>query len=194
MGRIYLVAGVPGVGKTTVINGVMEQVKREGLKVKHVVFGDFMLKLALERKLVKHRDEIRKLPLDLQRELQVKAAEEIAKIAKEYDVLLDTHCLIKTREGFWPGLPERVLRLLKLDKIFLIEADPKDIAARRLGDKARERDLEAEEEIKEHQLMNRLSALVYAVFTGASVNVIRNEQGKVNEAVKAMLELIKKGG
>jgi Archaeal adenylate kinase len=64
-----VVTGVPGVGKSTVMNGVCEK-----LNYRIMNFGDVMLEKGKEFG-VKNRDEIRKLPLEKQRELQRLAGE-----------------------------------------------------------------------------------------------------------------------
>ena len=75
---VIVVAGVPGVGKTSVLDGVA---KKTGINV--VIFGTVMYEIAKERSLVEHRDEIRKLPSEVQRELQEEAAERIRKIFEQ---------------------------------------------------------------------------------------------------------------
>jgi len=53
-----LVGGLPGVGKTTVLNRVAEQIKLQGMEVQLVVFGSVMLEEA--KKLgVMDRDQLR---------------------------------------------------------------------------------------------------------------------------------------
>ncbi|NIR14515.1 AAA family ATPase, partial [Candidatus Bathyarchaeota archaeon] len=58
---------------------------------------------------VKDRDELRKLPTAIQREVQRKAGEVIAEKAKKGRAIVDTHTLIQTKNGFLIGLPEWVV-------------------------------------------------------------------------------------
>ena len=74
------------------------------------------------------RDRLRKLPYELQREMQIQAAKNISKLG---NVIVDTHCTIKTPFGYLPGLPYDVLQILKPSRIILIEADAKEIMERR---------------------------------------------------------------
>ena len=46
MGKKVVVTGVPGVGKTTVINGAMEKLAAEGITYEAVNFGTFMFDVA----------------------------------------------------------------------------------------------------------------------------------------------------
>jgi len=58
-------------------------------------------------------------------------------------VLIDTHFVIRTPEGFWPGLPIDVLREIKPTHIVMIRAPVQAIVFRRQQDKARKRDFES---------------------------------------------------
>jgi len=124
-----------------------------------------------------------------QREIQESAAKKISEM--EGNILVDTHCTISTPKGYLPGLPEWVLRKLKPDCIILVEAKSEEIAKRRTGDKSRSRDDEMEEGIELHQMVNRSFAAAYSVLTGATVKVINNPQGRVDEAAKEMAEVLR---
>ena len=172
---IIVVTGIPGVGKTTVM-----QKAAEGIDIKFVTFGSVMIDIAKEIGLVKDRDEMRKLTLDQQKDLQIKTAERVSKMK---NVIVDTHCTIKTPKGYMPGLPERIVKKLKPDNILLIEAKPEDIYNRRLNDKTRNRDPDSIEKINEHQQMNRAIAMAYSSITGATVKIIKNNDNAIDEAI-----------
>lgn len=173
---IIVVTGIPGVGKTTVM-----QKAAEGLDIKFITFGTVMIDLAKELGFVKDRDEMRKLTLEQQRELQIKTAQ---KVSKMKNVIVDTHCTIKTPKGYMPGLPEWVIKKLKPDSIILVEADPKEIYNRRISDETRNRDPDSIEKIEEHQHMNRAIAMAYSSQTGATVKIIYNHDNKIIEAIE----------
>ncbi|HDJ27064.1 MAG TPA: adenylate kinase [Aciduliprofundum sp.] len=181
-----VVTGVPGVGKTTVMNIVAE---RSGYRI--VNFGDLMLEIARERGLVSHRDEIRRLPMEVQRALQMEAGERIGKMA---DVLVDTHMTIKTPFGYLPGLPEWVLKAISPGLLIIIEASPEEILARRVRDSTRMREAEELRSIEEHQMVNRMAAFAYAALTGAFVLMVENREGKPEEAAERILEVLGYGG
>lgn len=181
-----VVTGIPGVGKTTVMEcGAKEM----GMRI--VNLGDVMFEIASEKGWIEDRDEMRKLPLEKQRELQILAAE---KIYDMRDVIVDTHCTIRTPAGYWPGLPAYVLEKLKPDIIVLIEADPIEIVKRRKGDQTRERDAQSEESLHEHQMMNRAAAMAYAALTSATVAIVQNREGKVEEAVQQLVGVMRRYG
>jgi len=172
---IIVVTGIPGVGKTTVM-----QKAAEGIDIKFVTFGSVMIDIAKEIGLVKDRDEMRKLTLEQQKDLQIKTAERVSKMK---NVIVDTHCTIKTPKGYMPGLPEWIVKKLKPDNILLIEAKPEDIYNRRLNDKTRNRDPDSIEKINEHQQMNRAIAMAYSAITGATVKIIKNNDNAIDEAI-----------
>lgn len=173
---IIVVTGIPGVGKTTVM-----QKAAEGMDLQFVTFGTIMIDIAKELKLVKDRDEMRKLTLDQQKKLQIKTAE---KVSNMKNVILDTHCTIKTPKGYMPGLPEWVLRKLNPTAIIIVEADPQEIFNRRAKDMTRNRDSDSIEKIAEHQMMNRAAAMAYATLTGATVKIVYNHDNALDAAVK----------
>ncbi len=45
-GRKVIVTGVPGVGKTTVVNGALAKLKEEGITYQSLNFGTFMFEVA----------------------------------------------------------------------------------------------------------------------------------------------------
>jgi len=173
---VIVVTGIPGVGKTTVM-----QRAAEGLNIQFVTFGTVMIDIAQKTGLVKDRDEMRKLTLDQQKELQIKTAEKIAKMS---NVILDTHCTVKTPKGYMPGLPEWVLKKLKPTAIVIVEADAQEIFNRRAKDETRNRDPDTVEQIVEHQMINRAAAMAYATLTGATVKIVFNHDDGIDEAVK----------
>ena len=173
---VIVVTGIPGVGKTTVM-----QKAAEGMDIQFVTFGTVMIDIAKELKFVKDRDEMRKLTLDQQKQLQIKTAE---KVGKMKNVILDTHCTVKTPKGYMPGLPEWVLRKLNPTAIVIVEADPQEIFNRRAKDTTRNRDPDSVEKIAEHQMMNRAAAMAYATLTGATVKIVFNHDNALDAAVK----------
>lgn len=177
-----VVTGVPGVGKTTVMNAAAE-----AKKLKVVVYGTVMFELAKAKKLVQHRDEMRKLRPEVQRSIQKEAAQQIQKMG---DVIVDTHCTVKTPKGYLPGLPAWVLDSLQPSTVVLVEATPEEIFGRRMRDTSRERDAENVDGIALHQELNRAAAMAYATITGATVKIVRNHDQRVAEAIDQILPVV----
>ncbi len=186
-----ITTGIPGVGKTTVIDGAIEYINNEfGEEVKVINFGTEMFEVASARGLIANRDEIRKLPTDKQREIQQLAGESIAKKAEASRVIVDTHTLIETPNGFLIGLPEWVVKAIMPKTIVLIEAEPKNIASRRAQDETRDRDVQLTAEITSHQEMCRAAAAAAGTLTGATIRIIKNYQGKAEEAATKLAETV----
>ena len=193
-----IVVGVPGVGKTTVLNHLIKLAEKEGIRIEIVNMGDYMLKAAKEKGLVTHRDELRRLELRKQLELQGHAAKLIikdatSKLDEKSVLIVDTHAVIRTTTGYWPGLPKHVVEELKPDLIVIVEAPVEDIVARQLRDKTRYRsDLAKKEVVEELLTFTRVAAMSSATFTASSVKIVLNLEGKPEEAAKEILETIKK--
>jgi len=180
---VIVVTGIPGVGKTTVMKKAAE-----GMDIQFVTMGTVMFEIASEEGIVKDRDDMRKLSVQQQKELQIKAAEKVGSMG---NVILDTHCTIKTPKGYMPGLPEWVIKKINPASIVLVEASPKEIYDRRANDPTRNRDPDSEEEINEHQMMNRAAAMAYASLTGATVKIVFNHDNKLDDAVKQASPVLK---
>ncbi len=181
MGAI-IVTGIPGVGKTTVMNAAAEHANRT-----IVVYGTVMFEEAQAKGLVEHRDEMRGLEPAVQKDIQKAAAKTMAAMG---DIIVDTHCSIKTPRGYLPGLPAWVLEALMPEAIVLVEADAKEIKGRRESDETRKRDADAVEAIEEHQEVNRRFAAAYATLTGATVHTVYNHDGMVDEAIKQIMPVV----
>ena len=102
-----IIVGISGVGKTTVVSRVVELLKAKNVRVNVSIFGTVMFDEA-KKKGVQNRDDLRKLSVKEQKELQSMAARAIASITDDV-VIVDTHAFISTQEGFYPGLPHNVL-------------------------------------------------------------------------------------
>jgi len=180
---VIVVTGIPGVGKTTVMKRATE-----GLDIEFVTFGTVMVDIAKEEGLVQDRDEMRKLTLKQQKELQIKTAERIACMG---NVIVDTHCTVKTPKGYLPGLPEWVIKKLNPTAIVIVEADADEIFNRRASDVTRNRDPDSVEKIAEHQQINRAAAMAYAALTGATVKIVFNHDNAIESAVKEAEPVVK---
>jgi adenylate kinase len=171
-GRKVIITGVPGVGKTTVVNEALKKLKSEGVEYQSINFGSFMFDVAKKDNVVQDRDQMRTLDRAVQKRLQQRAAQEIAKVTG--NVLIDTHASVKTPKGYLAGLPEWVLREIMPDIIVLVETDDDQVLMRRLTDDTRARDKEGSRAIGEHQQFNRSIAAAYAMMTGCTVKMVTN--------------------
>lgn len=187
MGLRVVVVGIPGVGKTTVVEGVVSGLR--GAKL--VNFGTVMLQAARSLRWAKQRDDMRKMPLEKQKRLQKAAATKISKMQGKA-VLVDTHLFIRTDEGFWPGLPFEVVRAMKPTHLVLVEAAPEEIAKRRAADTTRYRDAVTAESLGEELALARSFLTVASTLTGAPMAIVKNAEGKQSEAAGAVVKMLER--
>ena len=189
--KIVIVGGVPGVGKTTVINKALEEARNAGVEVTTMVYGSVMMEMATEMYNVQDRDELRKLNEDKQKIIQKEAGLRIAERSQNKLVIVDTHFTIKTGHGIYlQGIPSWVSDALQPKLLVLIETRPEDISKRRNYDNSRERDEEDISQLKEHQEINRTSATTICQKTGALLAIIPNKQGHADEAGKVLFNYL----
>ena len=194
-GRISVIVGLPGVGKSSVIDYAVKKLEEKKLNIKTVNYGTVMLEEALSHKLVSNRDEIRKLSVSKQMELQRIAAEVINNYAEKHDlVVLDTHLFIKTGRGRWPGINKNNLQFLtNIRQIVLIEAEPEEILDRRNRDETRFRaDYGSIQDIKNDLEYNRIIAASISILQSCPVYIINNRQGMLKEAGEELYKLLLK--
>ena len=180
--------GIPGVGKTTLLSKIVEIIKSQGKSVKVMSFGTLMFEIAKKNGL-KDRDELRNLPLKEQQNLQKIVAEKIA-AQNEQIIIIDTHAFINSSEGYYPGLPEHVLKIIKPTNFVSVSAKPEEIYNRRMKDDTRNRDKITLINIKKELEYQSGMISACAVITGSPVRHILNDEGKVDEAVDKVITSI----
>jgi adenylate kinase len=171
-----VVSAVKGAGKSTAIKFVLE--KKPDVKVISVgnYFEEAYKELGLKR------DEGDKaVDREKHKQIQIKAFDLISKeIKKHKNMILDTNLFFTKTEGYFPGLPEFVLKKIELDAIVIMEYKPDFILARREKDIktiGRERSASLTPEgIEMEQKIQRHYGLVCSALTGCTVKIIRREE------------------
>ena len=166
--KIILV-GIPGVGKTTLLTTMVEILKNHKKNVVVINYGSLMFDVAKQNGL-KDRDELRKLSVSEQQRLQKIAAEQISEHDEEV-VIIDTHAFINSPEGYYPGLPEHVLKIIKPDNFVSVSAKPEEIYNRRMKDDTRNRDKITLANIKKELDVQSGMISACAVITGSPVRL-----------------------
>ncbi len=181
-----VVVGVPGVGKTTVVEKLNSTMKGSRL----VTFGTVMLDEGKKLRWIKHRDELRRLPVEKQRRLQTITATMISRM-KAGVLIVDTHLFVRTKEGFWPGLPFEVVRALKPTHLILVEAKPEEVILRRQADKTRYRDDMSREDLEGELSLARGFLTVSSTLTGAPMLIVSNGDGMVDQVVSGLAQMLR---
>ena len=188
--KTVIVVGVPGVGKSTIINNATETLQKKGTSVKTVVFGSVMFEEA--KKLGIHdRDELRKQTISVQQKLQNMAAEHISNL-NDSIVFVDTHLFIKTQSGYYPGLPMNLILKMDPQRLILVTADSDEILNRRKKDTTRTRDLISDDEINRDIQVSISMISSLSILTGAPFEIIYNHDDMIASATSQLVELLVK--
>lgn len=183
-----IVVGVPGVGKTSVVNKAAERLNQSQSTTQVMVFGSIMLDEAKKLGII-DRDEMRKLSINTQRQLQEMAANSISGV-RSVNIIIDTHLFINTIDGRYPGMPRNLLDILSPTHLIMISAAPEEIFARRMDDGARNRDLISMDSIKNDLEVATIMIAISSVLTGAPFKIIFNHKDKLDDAVNELVEVI----
>ena len=177
---MIIVMGLPGAGKTTILFSLKQ--RRSDYIIGN--YGDLMFEIEKEKGWVTERDEMRKLPIEKQKQAQTLVAKRLAKEKGKF--ILDTHCSINTPKGYYPGLPFSLLNGLTVEAVVYVTARSGEITQRRQNDPSRMRDTD---NVAEHDSLNRSYLAAYSAFTGAPALIIINKNGEIEKSV-AQLEQI----
>jgi adenylate kinase len=183
-----IIVGIAGVGKTTLVAKIVEILNSRKKSVSVHSFGTVMFEEAKKMGII-DRDELRKLSVDKQKNLQTVAAKKIAEF-NDNVVIIDTHAFISTPEGFYPGLPYHVLEELKPANFISVSARPEEIYNRRMNDSTRHRDIISIDYIKKELAVQEAMLSSCAVLTGSPMKSILNSEGKVEEAANEVINAI----
>ncbi len=183
-----VIVGIPGVGKTSLVTRIVELLNGDKQRASVHSYGTVMMDEA-EIKQISDRDNLRHLPVSQQKELQKQAATKISELTDDV-VFIDTHAFISTKEGFYPGLPYHVIQILEPTHLIAISARPEEIYNRRMKDDTRNRDKISIEAIKKELAVQDAMLSSCSVLSGSPMKVILNNEGKIDEAAKNVIEAI----
>ncbi len=105
-------------------------------------------------------------------------------------VIVDTHLFINTNEGYYPGLPMRLLTIMNPTNFILVSADPQQIVERRKTDQTRQRDVLSVEAVQKELDISQTMVAACSVITGAPFSVVVNGDNKVDEAAAQVTRIL----
>jgi adenylate kinase len=187
--RRVVIVGIPGVGKSTVVKKVVELMREQYQKTEVVNYGTTMMEEATRVFGLKSRDQMRKLPVEDQRQLQIYAARKISRLDTPF-IIIDTHLFIATREGFWPGMPLDVLRALDPTHLVLVWASLEEIMSRRENDTTRSRDQVNKETLELEMDAAKTYLFASSLVCGCPALVVRNSTGRIEEAAQSIINSV----
>ena len=184
--KVIIVIGIPGVGKTTLLSMVARTLKDKQKSISIVSYGTLMFDVAKQNGIAS-RDELRAMPIARQQDIQKITAEKIASMTDEI-LIIDTHAFIHSMEGYYPGLPENVLKIIKPTNFISVSAKPEEIYNRRMEDKTRDRDRITLSKINKELDIQSGMISACAVIAGSPVKHIFNSEGQMEHAAKKIIK------
>ncbi|VFJ15082.1 adenylate kinase [Candidatus Nitrosocosmicus franklandus] len=188
MTKRVIIVGIPGVGKSTVIADVHDQLSERGIDTKMAEFGKIMFDQA-KLMSINNRDQLRKLSIEQQKTLQEMTANMINSFGNDV-VLIDTHLLISTDNGFYPGMPIKLLNIINPTHLILITATAQEIQSRRENDNSRQRDLFSIDRIERDLRLSESMISTSSIITGCPFYIIQNSTNQIQGATNAICKII----
>ncbi|WOV93088.1 MAG: adenylate kinase [Candidatus Nitrosoabyssus spongiisocia] len=182
-----VIVGIPGVGKTTLVEEIRIALSKD-YDTSVCSFGTMMLDTAKSIGIT-NRDELRKLDILKQRELQNMVAQKLADMTNDF-VIIDTHAFVKTPVGFYPGLPESILHIIMPHHFVSVSAKPEEIYNRRMKDNTRNRDVVSLNFIKRELAMQDAMISSCSVLAGSPIHTVLNSEGNLIATVNEIIEAI----
>jgi adenylate kinase len=185
-----IIVGIPGVGKTTIISEVAKLLNQMGHTTDVVVFGTVMLEEATKKLGSITRDELRTLSIENQRYFQELAARKIAQINNDGLIIVDTHLIINTVNGYYPGLPMSLLEGLKPTYLVMLTADPREIINRRKKDNTRTRDIVSTKDVEKELQISLMMVVSSSVLTGSPFFIVENNDNMIDSTTSNIIKAL----
>ncbi len=187
MGRLFLVFGTPGAGKSALMKGVKS--------AKTISIGTEMLNAYSKKSGLKDRDLLRKSGLTSYSEtvqIRVRALKKI--VAAKQTIALDTHASVKSGDGYIPGLSFKDFEVLKgkVKAIIYVDANTNEILRRRQADTTRKREPDSAEELNKHRSINLMFSTLYSLYLEAPIYIVENNDRQLASAQKHVEDIIRK--
>jgi adenylate kinase len=105
-------------------------------------------------------------------------------------VIIDTHLFINTVEGYYPGIPYKLLKILDPSHLILLTANPEEVYERRKTDVARQRDMISIDDISNELNVSKIMIASSSIFAGCPFSIVPNNDGQLEDATKRICKTI----
>jgi len=195
MGKVVLLSGAPGIGKSTLRMSLEPLVN--GLQ--HFDYGELLRRRKAQDGSVLTYDELREKSASVINPLDVSDTDawviaEITRLRIKSDVIIDSHALTREEYGL-RAIPFSApgLTMLQLDAILVLRCDPDVLLARTAADRRGRREMSVEL-AREIQLLQESLCLNYAVLCGCPFYAIDTTSRTAAEVTKVAKSILAKIG
>ena len=177
--KFILVAGVEELGKDSIVKLTLERFGRSFSGFGYINFDNMDV--------FKHRiaginsfDRLKDSFLKFYEELDA-ALIEMKKKSYRENILINGYLTLRSEFGYVPLVTDNFFRVFKPDIIVLIEGFPEELGIK--PEKAMD--------MREHQAVNRVTAIQYASELGIPLKVIRLKKSEATKCIQELYELLK---
>ena len=195
MGKVILLTGPPGVGKSTLRGKLAVCVP----DLQHFDYGQLLLRRKQREGSEISYEQLREQSASIIRPADVNATDdwviaEIGRLRAQSHVLIDSHALTRESYGFRAiAFSGKQLENLRLDVVITLRADPDELIARVKHNLGGRRELTAEL-AREIQILQESLCLTYAVVCACPAFVIDSTHLSPQEVADAAMQILKQVG